>query len=247
MDRPGVPPCDLDRPARPREAHRVRPADRGQLHRPQAGQVGRRAGVLGRRAAPDARAAIATPALGFIPLRRRRTTNGPEASSPIASGRALSGPSCQSGGQPPMPSRSNAHPSGSVTSSNRRPLSGHVAGEAQRVPAERVLAAERQLGHVVHLRVEQVRARLAPVEVRQRAHLHQRRHVRRAAGASAPARRARGASRPTCTRRRRFFTGTGSSSSGMPPERVLRFLLHIEPPFEACRRPRVITSGSTCL
>ncbi len=39
------------------------------------------------------------------------------------------------------------------------------AGEAQRMPAERVHSAERQLGHVVDGGVEQVRARLAPVEV----------------------------------------------------------------------------------
>jgi hypothetical protein len=59
-----------------------------------------------------------------LPLHRRRTRDGPEVSSPIGSGRASSGPSCKSGDHPPMPSRSNAHPSGSVTSANRRPLSG---------------------------------------------------------------------------------------------------------------------------
>ena len=43
---------------------------------------------------------------------------------------------------------------------------GIFTGETQRVPAQRVLPAERQPGHEVHLRVEQVRAGLATVEVR---------------------------------------------------------------------------------
>jgi hypothetical protein len=44
--------------------------------------------------------------------------------------------------------------------------------------AEQVERAERQLGHEVDRRVQQLGAGLAPVEVRERAHLHQRRHVR---------------------------------------------------------------------
>ena len=53
----------------------------------------------------------------------RRTTNGPEA-APTGGERLRAVVSCGRAGYPPMPSRSNAHPSGSVTSSNRRPLSG---------------------------------------------------------------------------------------------------------------------------
>ena len=58
MDRPGVPAGDPDRPQRPRHAGRVRPADRGELHRPEARAVGRRAGVLGRRATAAGGAAV---------------------------------------------------------------------------------------------------------------------------------------------------------------------------------------------
>lgn len=59
-----------------------------------------------------------------VPFAGSGTQNGPKAPGPIASGRVSSGPSCRLGGQPPMPSRSNAPPSGSATSSNRRPVSG---------------------------------------------------------------------------------------------------------------------------
>ena len=106
------------------------------------------------------------------------------------------------------------------------PAVGVAAGEAQPVPAERILAAERQLGHVVDLRVEQVRARLAPVEVRHRAHLHQRRHVRQPPARAHQLRRPRAASAAP-RRLAAPASPDGARAAGCRPRRVLRFLLHM--------------------
>ena len=120
-----------------------------------------------------------------------------------------------------------------------------AAGEAQPVPADRLLAAQRQLGHVVDGGVEQVRARLAAVKC-----ASARNCISVGTWASRRRERASCATARSVRRmpvRGRRFAGSGSSGSEMPPERVLRFLLYMQPPFEACRRPRVITSGSTRL
>ena len=130
-----------------------------------------------------------------------------------------------------MPSRSNAPPSGSATSSNRRPLPACSPVKRSACRPSGSVVAERQLGHEVDLRVEQVGAGLAAVEVRHGAHLHPRRHVLHSpARAGQPAEGAQGAPDPGASPR---LLRRRASGSLMPPERVLRFLLTRWPPFEA--------------
>jgi hypothetical protein len=119
-----------------------------------------------------------------------------------------------------MPSRSNAPPSGRATSSNRPPAAGVFTAEAQGVPPQRVLVPDWQLGHEVHLRVEQVRAGLAAVEVGHGARLHPRRRM-----SHAPAREPAGRGRAGCAGARRLSLRRGPSGSLIPPDPVVRFLL----------------------
>ena len=76
----------------------------------------------------------------------------------------------------PMPSTSNAPPSGRATSSKRRRCR-RAGAEAQGAPPDQILAIERQLGHQVDHRVDRTGGRVTPVEVRYGLHVHPRWHV----------------------------------------------------------------------
>ena len=76
-----------------------------------------------------------------------------------------------------MPSRSNAHPSGSVTSSTRRPLSGHAPVKRSACRPSGSSPPSGSSGTKFTAGSSRYELRLAPVEVRERADLHQRRHV----------------------------------------------------------------------
>ena len=166
--------------------------------------------------------------------RRSRTTNGPEASGPDRVGASVlravvyvrrSAGDAEQVERAPVGQRHQLEPPPAVRVS---------AGEAQRVPPERVLAAERQLGHVVHLRVEQVRSSA---------------RARRSAPSRAPAsasargliRRRERASRPSARRVRR---DPGASphllrrhgiarAAGCRPSECYGSFCTIRPPFEA--------------
>ena len=76
----------------------------------------------------------------------------------------------------PMPSTSNAPPSGRATSSKRRRCR-RAGAEAQGAPPDQILAIERQLGHEVDHRVDRTGGVVTPVEVRYGLHVHPRWHV----------------------------------------------------------------------
>ena len=135
-----------------------------------------------------------------------------------------------------MPSRSNAHPSGSVTSSNRRPLSGWRPVKHSPCLPTGSSPPSRQFGHVVH---RSGRAGTSTARARRSARAHGAASASArapAAGEHAPARRApggsfarpagSGASSPNGRRRAAgcrpsecygSFCSTGASFRGLSP------------------------------
>jgi hypothetical protein len=134
-------------------------------------------------------------------------------------------------GYPLMPSRSNAPPSGSATSFEPPAAVGVFTGEPQSMPAQRVLVAERQLGHEVPFRVEQVGARLPPDGLRDAAHLHPRRHMLDASARSD----SRPGARARCAASRRLspdsFAGEDRAARRRPSERYGSFSPDVPPYF----------------